>query len=70
MMLTLFGPLMPSCEGYSPVIAEVNREHAFSVAMFDVSKERMTPEQAIGKAFKRIETIFAKYPIQQVKRLL
>jgi len=25
----------------------------------------MTPEQAIDKAFKRAEQIFAKYPIQQ-----
>jgi len=33
--------------------------------MFDVIKEGMAPEQAVDKAFKRIEEIFAKYPIQQ-----
>jgi len=63
--LTLFGPLMPIYETYNPAIAEVNAEHAFSVAMFDVMNNGMAPEQAIDKAFKRIETIFAKYPIVQ-----
>jgi multiple sugar transport system substrate-binding protein len=63
--LTLFGPLMPIYETYNPAIAEVNAEHAFSVAMFDVMNNGMTPEQAIDKAFKRVEAIFAKYPIQQ-----
>jgi len=63
--LTLLGPLMPIYEVYNPAIAQVNGEHLFSVAMFDVMKEGMTPEQAIDKAFKRCEDIFAKYPIQQ-----
>jgi multiple sugar transport system substrate-binding protein len=63
--LTLFGPLMPIYETYNPAIAQVNGEHAFSIAMFDVMKEGMTPEKAIDKAFKRCEEIFAKYPIQQ-----
>jgi multiple sugar transport system substrate-binding protein len=63
--LTLLGPTMPFFEVYNPAIAQVNAEHLFSVAMFDVIKEGMAPEQAIDKAFKRIEEIFAKYPIQQ-----
>jgi len=63
--LTLFGLLMPIYEAYNPAIAEVNGEHAFSVAMHDVMINRMTPEAAIDKAFKRVEAIFAKYPIQQ-----
>jgi multiple sugar transport system substrate-binding protein len=63
--LTLLGPLMPIYEVYNPAIAQLNGEHAFSVAMFDVMKEGMTPEAAIDKAFKRAEAIFAKYPIQQ-----
>jgi multiple sugar transport system substrate-binding protein len=63
--LTLLGPQMPIYEVYNPAIAEVNGEHAFSVAMFDVMNNGMTAEQAIDKAFKRIEAIFAKYPIQQ-----
>ena len=56
---------MPIYEGYNPAIAEVNAEHLFSIAMFDVMKEGMKPEAAIDKVFKRAEEIFAKYPIQQ-----
>ena len=63
--LTLLGPQMPIYEVYNPAIAEVNGEHLFSVAMFDAMNNGMTPEQAIDKAFKRAEEIFAKYPIQQ-----
>src|SRR5467141_2205383 len=61
--LTLLGPLMPIFETYNPAIAEVNGEHLFSVAMFDAMNNGMTPEQAVDKAFKRAEEIFAKYPI-------
>ena len=46
-------------------MADVNAEHVFSLAMFDVMNNGMTPEQAIDKAFRRAEEIFAKYPIQQ-----
>src|SRR6266446_5093006 len=61
--LTLLGQTMPIYEVYNPAIAEVNGEHVFSVAEFDVMKEGMKPEAAIDKAFKRAEEIFAKYPI-------
>jgi multiple sugar transport system substrate-binding protein len=63
--LTLLGQMMPIYEIYNPGIAQVNGEHLFSVAMFDVMKEGLKPEQAVDKAFKRAEEIFAKYPIQQ-----
>ena len=63
--LTLLGPTMPIYEIYNPAIAQVNAEHLFSVAEFDVMNEGMAPEKAIDKAFKRAEEIFAKYPIQQ-----
>jgi multiple sugar transport system substrate-binding protein len=63
--LSLLGQLMPIYEVYNPAIAEVNSEHLFSVAEFDVINEGMAPEQAIDKAFKRAEEIFSKYPIQQ-----
>jgi hypothetical protein len=52
-------------EVFNPAIAEVNSEHLFSVAEFDVMKEGMTPEAAIDQAFKGVEAIFARYPIQQ-----
>jgi len=63
--LTLLGPQMPIYEVYNPAIAQVNSEHLFSVAMFDVMNNGMASEQAVDKAFKRAEEIFAKYPIQQ-----
>ena len=61
--LTLLAPTMPIYEVYNPGIAQVNAEHLFSVAMFDIMKNGMAPEQAVDKAFKRAEDIFAKYPI-------
>src|SRR5499427_425546 len=63
--LTLLGSQIPIYEVYNPAIAEVNGEHLFSVAEFDVMNNGMAPEQAIDKAFRRAEEIFAKYPIQQ-----
>jgi hypothetical protein len=56
---------VPLYEAFNPAMAEVNAEHVFSIAMLDVMNNGMTPEQAIDKAFKRAETIFAKYPIMQ-----
>jgi multiple sugar transport system substrate-binding protein len=63
--LALLGPTLPIHEVFNPAIAQVNSEHLFSVAEFDVIKEGMAPAAAIDKAFKRAEAIFAKYPIQQ-----
>jgi multiple sugar transport system substrate-binding protein len=62
---TLFGPTLPIYEAYNPAIAQVDAEHVFSIAEFDVMKNGMAPEAAIDKAFKRAEEIFAKYPITQ-----
>jgi multiple sugar transport system substrate-binding protein len=62
---TLFGPTLPIYEAYNPAIAQVDAEHVFSIAEFDVMKNGMAPEAAIDKAFKRAEEIFAKYPIMQ-----
>jgi multiple sugar transport system substrate-binding protein len=56
---------MPIFETYNPAIAQVNGEHLFSVAEFDVMNNGMAAEQAVDKAFRRAEEIFAKYPIQQ-----
>jgi multiple sugar transport system substrate-binding protein len=62
---TLNRPTLPLYEAFNPAMAEVNAEHVFSIAMLDVMNNGMTPEQAIDKAFKRAEEIFAKYPITQ-----
>jgi multiple sugar transport system substrate-binding protein len=62
---TLFSPTLPLYEAFNPAAAEVNTQQVFPLAEFDVMKNGMTPEAAIDKAFKHLETIFAKYPIQQ-----
>ena len=62
---TLLRPTLPLYEAFNPAMAEVNAEHVFSIAMLDVMNNGLTPEQAIDKAFKRAEAIFAKYPIAQ-----
>ena len=62
---TLLAATMPFYEVYNPANAQANAEHIFSVAEFDVINSGMAPEQAIDKAFKRAEAIFAKYPIEQ-----
>ena len=51
-------------------MAEVSAEHVFSIAMLDVMTNGMTPEQAIDKAFKRAEGIFAKYPIAGLRGII
>jgi multiple sugar transport system substrate-binding protein len=61
----ILGPTIPPYEVLNPAWAEVQTEHVFSVAMFDVMNGGLAPEQAIDKAFKRVETIFAKYPIRE-----
>ncbi|MGH7047286.1 MAG: ABC transporter substrate-binding protein [Stellaceae bacterium] len=59
----LFGPTLPLYTAYNPAMAEVDTHHVFQVAWSDIVNHGMTPEAATQKAFKRCETIFAKYPI-------
>jgi len=61
----LFGPTIPFYYVYNPAYAQVRTEHPFNVAWADIVTGGMAPEQAADKALKRIEAIFAKYPIQQ-----
>ena len=56
---------MPIYEAYNSAIAEVDAEHVFSVADFDVLKNGMAPEAAIDEAFERGDEIFTRYPIAQ-----
>jgi multiple sugar transport system substrate-binding protein len=61
----IVNPTIPYYFVYNPAYAQVETEHVWEVAQADVVNSGMTPKQAADKAFKRIETIFAKYPIQQ-----
>ncbi|MGH9351956.1 MAG: extracellular solute-binding protein, partial [Terriglobia bacterium] len=61
----LESPTIAPYYAFTPAYAQVRTEHNFNVAWADIVTGGMTPEQAVDKAFKRIEAIFAKYPIQQ-----
>jgi multiple sugar transport system substrate-binding protein len=59
----LLGPTVPNFWVYNPAYAQVQNEHVWSIGWVDIMKEGMAPQAAAEKAFKRIEEIFAKYPI-------
>src|SRR5205085_40271 len=61
----LLGPTTPAFWAYNPAYAQVQNEHVWSTGWVDIMKEGMAPQAAAEKAFKRIEEIFAKYPIPQ-----
>jgi multiple sugar transport system substrate-binding protein len=59
----VLGPTLPAFWVYNPAYAQVQNEHVWSVGWVDIMKDGMAPQAAAEKAFKRIEEIFAKYPI-------
>jgi len=59
------GPTMPYHYTYNPAYAQVMSEHVWNVAWADIATGGMKPEDAADRAWRRIEAIFAKYPIQQ-----
>jgi multiple sugar transport system substrate-binding protein len=61
----LLGPTIADYWAFNPAYAQVQNEHVFPTAWADIMKGGMTPEAAAEKAFKRVEEIFAKYPIVQ-----
>jgi multiple sugar transport system substrate-binding protein len=60
---TLLRPTVPVFWAFNPAYAHVQNEHVWQTAWADIMTGGMTPEAAADKAFKRIEDIFAKYPI-------
>ena len=61
----LLGPTVPTFWTSNPAYAQVQNEHVWAVAWADIIQGGMTPQAAAEKAFKRVEEIFAKYPIAQ-----
>jgi len=59
----LLGPTVPTFWTSNPAWAQVQNEHVWAVAWADIMTGGMTPQAAAEKAFKRVEEIFAKYPI-------
>jgi multiple sugar transport system substrate-binding protein len=61
----LLGPTVPQFWAFNPAYAQVQNEHAWSAGWIDIMTGGMTPQAAAEKAFKRVEEIFAKYPVAQ-----
>ena len=61
----VLGATVPAYWAFNPAYAQVQNEHVWSTAWIDILNAGMTPEAAADKAFKRINEIFAKYPIVQ-----
>lgn len=56
----VLNPTLPVFEGYSPAWGQANAEQLWGQAHADVIKNGMTPAQAVDKAFKRCNEIFAR----------
>ncbi|HYU12364.1 MAG TPA: ABC transporter substrate-binding protein [Stellaceae bacterium] len=61
----LLDPTLPQFWVFNPAFAQVQTEHVWATGWMDVIQGGMTPQAAAEKAFKRVEEIFAKYPIVQ-----
>jgi multiple sugar transport system substrate-binding protein len=61
----LFSPTVPTFWTSNPAWAEVQNTHVWQTAWAEIMIGGATPEAAAAKAFKRVEAIFAKYPIAQ-----
>jgi multiple sugar transport system substrate-binding protein len=59
----VLGPTSPQFWAYNPAYAQLQNEHVWSIGWTDIMTGGMKPQAAAEKAFKRIEEIFAKYPI-------
>jgi multiple sugar transport system substrate-binding protein len=61
----LLGLTVPTFWTSNPAYAQVQNEHVWQTAWADIMTGGMTPQAAGEKAFKRVEEIFSKYPIEQ-----
>src|SRR6266699_574715 len=59
----LLGPAVPTFWTSNPAYAQVQNEHVWAVAWAEIMTDGVAPQAAAEKAFKRVEEIFAKYPI-------
>jgi multiple sugar transport system substrate-binding protein len=61
----LLRPTLPVFWAYNPAYAHVQNEHVWQTAWAEIMKDGVAPQTASEKAFKRVEEIFANYPIAQ-----
>jgi multiple sugar transport system substrate-binding protein len=59
----LINPTKPDYFAYNPAWAHVRSEHTFHVAFHDIVADNVPVKDAVAKALKRVEEIFAKYQI-------
>jgi len=57
----VLSPTLPPWEGFNPAWGQVAAEQLQQGTVADVVKNGLSPEQAIDKAFKRMDQIFSKY---------
>ena len=57
--------IVPDMFTNNPAYAQVQNEHVWMQGWMDIIQSGMAPQAAAEKAFKRVEEIFAKYPITQ-----
>jgi ABC-type glycerol-3-phosphate transport system substrate-binding protein len=61
----LLSPTVPVFWVFNPAYAHVQNEHVWQMAWADIMTGGVAPQEAADKAFKRVEEIFAKYPITE-----
>ena len=61
----LLSPTTPPYWAFNPGYAQIQTEHVWMQGWMDIIQHEMSPKDAAEKAFKRVEEIFAKYPIAQ-----
>ena len=61
----LLGRTVPQYWVFNPAYAQIQNEHVWMQGWMDIIQGGATPQAAAEKAFKRVEEIFAKYPIAQ-----
>jgi multiple sugar transport system substrate-binding protein len=57
----VLNPTIPSYNGFNPAWGQVSAEQLWGQAHADVIKDGIKPADAVDKAFRRAETIFAKF---------
>ena len=59
----VLGPTLPQFWAYNPAWAQIESEHVWQAAWAAIMKDGTAPEAAMATAAKRVEEVFAKYPI-------
>jgi hypothetical protein len=54
---------VPNFWVFNPAIAQVQSEHVWQTAWAEIMEQGAKAQDAVNKAFKRVEEIFANYPI-------